>query len=337
MCKKTKKNTNRYAKLNFISFFVFFLFVIVGKIPHGTLQVESAPNQQDSYLKVHFIDVGQADAALLECDGNFALIDGGNKADSDKIYSVLKSAKVPKLDIIVASHAHEDHIGGLSAALKYTTADLVLSPVNSYASEAFKDLVKYADLNGGGVQIPAVRDKYDLGKAELTILGLNTSESVNNSSIVLRVDFGITSFLFTGDAEREAEQALLDSGANLAATVLKVGHHGSDTSTAYPFLRAVNPKYAVISVGKNNSYGHPSGNTLSRLRDADVEVFRTDLQGDIFCYSDGINIFWGKDKPQPKQNNLDFLSYFDYELRKIPVYIFTRFPIFRRIDNPFVF
>lgn len=323
------KQPQKSVKLNFISFFVFFLFVIVGKIPHGVCQAESAPNLQDSYLKVHFIDVGQADAALLECDGHFALIDGGNKADSDKIYLVLKSAKVPKLDIIVASHAHEDHIGGLPAALKYTTADLVLSPVNSYASEAFKDFDKYAGLNGGGVQIPAVGNKYALGKAELTILGLNAGSSINDSSIVLRIDFGITSFLFTGDAGREAEQALLDSGANLAATVLKVAHHGSETSTAYPFLREVNPKYAVISVGKNNSYGHPSGNTLSRLRDADAEVFRTDLQGDIFCYSDGVNIFWGKDKPQPKQNNLDFLSYFDYELREIPVYIFSRFPIFR--------
>lgn len=106
----------------------------------------------------------------------------------------------------------------------------------------------------------------------------------------MKVIYGETSFLFTGDAEYEAEHAVLDTGADLSATVLKVGHHGSDTSTCYPFLRAVMPQYAVISVGAGNSYGHPSDNTLSKLRDAGAEIFRTDLQGDIVCTSDGKNV-----------------------------------------------
>lgn len=236
-----------------------------------------------STFRILFIDVGQADAALVECDGEYMLIDGGNKADSSRIYSILKKEAVPKLRMMVATHAHEDHIGGLPGALNYTSADLVLCPVRSYGSEAFEDFTKYA----GDITVPQVGDTYPLGSAAVTILGVNSGEDANNSSIVLRIDYGETSFLFTGDAEREAEQVILESGMKLSATVLKVGHHGSDTGTTYPFLREIMPQYAVISAGEGNSYGHPTENTLSRLRDADVQVFRTDMQGDILCVSDG--------------------------------------------------
>lgn len=244
----------------------------------------------DSTFEIHYIDVGQADAALVECDGHYMLIDGGNKADSSLIYSVLKKASINKLDIVVGTHAHEDHIGGLPGAYNYATADLTLCPVKNYDSEAFRDFAKYADLKGGGITIPSVGSTYSLGSATVKILGVNGSSDTNDTSIVLRIDYGETSFLFTGDAERSAEQAILNANVNLTATVLKVGHHGSDTSTTYPFLREIMPKYAVISVGTGNSYGHPTEDTLSRLRDADVTVFRTDLQGDIYCTSDGKNV-----------------------------------------------
>ena len=244
----------------------------------------------NSTFSIHFIDVGQADAALVECDGHYMLIDGGNKADSNVIYSVLKKAGVSKLDIVVGTHAHEDHIGGLPGAFNYTTADITLCPVRSYDSKAFDDFKKYAEEKGGGITIPSVGDTYTLGSATITILGVNGGSDTNDTSIILMIQYGKTSFLFTGDAEREAEQAVINSGVDLSATVLKVGHHGSDTSTSYLFLRNIAPKYAVISVGDGNSYGHPTEDTLSRLRDADVTVFRTDLQGDIYCTSDGSTV-----------------------------------------------
>ena len=256
--------------------------------PPETTPVIVAPTiPENSTFSIHFIDVGQADAALVECDGHYMLIDGGNKGDSNVIYSVLKSAKVSKLDIVVATHAHEDHVGGIPGAYNYTTADLTLCPVTSYDTEAFKDFKKYADSKGGGITIPSVGDKYTLGSATIEIIGVNSTSDANSCSIVLMITYGDTKFLFTGDAEREAEQVILDSGTALAADVLKVGHHGSENSTTYPFLREIMPKYAVISVGEDNSYGHPTDNTLSRLRDADVKVFRTDMQGDIYCTSDG--------------------------------------------------
>ena len=250
----------------------------------------------NSTFSIHYIDVGQADAALIECDGHYMLIDGGNKGDSNLIYSVLKSAEVPKLDIIVGTHAHEDHIGGLTGALNYTTADLVLSPVTSYDSEAFEDFKRYADKNGNGLVIPSAGDTYALGSSEVKIIGVNETDETNNTSIVLKVIYGQTSFLFTGDAEREAEQAILDSNADVSATVLKVGHHGSDTSTSYVWLREIMPEYAIISVGEGNSYNHPTDEVLSRLRDADVETYRTDLNGDIYLTSDGQSVSITTDK-----------------------------------------
>lgn len=128
-------------------------------------------------------------------------------------------------------------------------------------------------------------------ESEADILAVNTdSSNPNNTSIVLRIVYGDTSFLFTGDAEREVEQAILNRGTNINSTVLKVGHHGSETSTSYVWLREIMPQYAVISVGTDNSYGHPTEDVLSRLRDAEVKTFRTDLQGDIICVSDGTTV-----------------------------------------------
>ena len=272
------------------------LFVLVGCGGEANVPTASdvgstiETSTEDSTFSIHFIDVGQADAALVECDGHYMLIDGGNKADSNIVYSVLKKADVQKLNIVVGTHAHEDHIGGIPGAFNYTSADLTLCATKNYDSGVFSDFKKFADEKGGGIVVPSVGDKYSLGSADIEILGVNGGSDTNDTSIVLMITYGETKFLFTGDAEREAEQAILNRGVDLSATVLKVGHHGSDTSTTYQFLREIMPKYAVISVGTGNSYGHPTEDALSRLRDADVEVYRTDLQGDIKCISDGKSV-----------------------------------------------
>ena len=249
---------------------------------------KSSSGEQKELLTVTFLDVGQGDAAVLQCGGQTMMIDGGKAKASSYIYSWLKKNQISYLDVMVATHTDADHIGGLPGALNYAKVGTAYCPVTSGTTKTFQSFVKYLKKQGKSVTVPKAGDEFSLGGAQVRILGpIDPQAEGNNSSIVLKVTFGDTSFLFTGDAEREEEQELLESGYDLESTVLKVGHHGSDTSTSYLFLRTVNPQYAVISVGADNTYGHPTENVLSRLRDADVKTCRTDLQGTITAVSDG--------------------------------------------------
>ncbi len=255
----------------------------------GTAQsVGSTGAAQAGTLTVTWLDVAQGDAAVIQCGGQAMLIDGGKPEKSSYIYAWLQQHGLRYLDVIVATHVDADHIGGLSGALNYASVGTAYCPVTTGTTETFQSFVKYLAQRGKQITVPTAGATFTLGGAQVQILGpLHSAEDSNDNSIVLKVSFGATSFLFTGDAERAEEQDLLNAGVNLQSTVLKVGHHGSDTSTSYPFLRAVAPQYAVISVGAGNSYGHPTEAVLSRLRDAGVTTFRTDMQGEITAVSDG--------------------------------------------------
>lgn len=237
---------------------------------------------------VHYIDVGQGDAALVLCDGRTMLIDGGKPHASSIIYTYLKNLNIDYLDYIVASHADDDHIGGLSAPLAKMKVGNVLAPETEADTRSYESLKNKTAEQGLTITHPKPGESLAFGSSKIEFYGpITESESDrNNGSIVMKIIYGETSFLFTGDAEREEEQEILNAGFDLSATVLKVGHHGSKNSTTYPFLRAIMPKYAVISVGEN-SYGHPTEDTLSRLRDAGAKVYRSDMQGDIIAASDG--------------------------------------------------
>ena len=254
----------------------------------GSGQDTSSSPALGGSFTVQYLDVGQGDSELIQCDGHYMLIDGGTSKYSDKIYATLKAQDITALDYIVNTHPHEDHVGGLSGALQFATVKTALSPVKSYDGEGFKDFVKYLKKQGVSITVPSPGDTFTLGSASVTVLGpIEDSDDPNNLSIVLRVVYGDTSFLFVGDAQTSEENDILASGRTVKSDVLKVGHHGSETSTGADFLAAVAPKYAVIEVGDSNSYNHPNQGTLDRLKAAGVTLFRTDLQGTITCTSDG--------------------------------------------------
>ena len=252
----------------------------------------------ESNLTIHFLDVGQGAAAIIQCDGEVMMFDGDSAGNSSFIYSYLQNTLgLEHIDVMVASHPHEDHIGGLSGALNACSVGTIYSPVTEYDSKQFSSLLKYAGKQGLSLTVPAVGDTFTVGSATATFLSpAKAYDNINDLSLVVRVVYGDTSFLFTGDAEWDAEHDMVDAGLELSSTLLSVGHHGSNTSSSYVFLREVMPEYAVISVGKDNSYGHPSEDTLSRLRDVGALVYRTDLQGTITCVSDGHSLSFETEK-----------------------------------------
>lgn len=256
------------------------------------IQTAETDTNSASNLEVHFIDVGQADAMLLISGGHYMLIDGGNAADSNLIYSYLDKLGITYLDYMIGTHAHEDHMGGLSGALQKADVGTVYIPRTESDAKFYHSFMSKLSAKGIVPVNPVSGTSFEFGNCSVQLLcpKYERADDLNNTSIMAKIICGNTSFLFTGDAESDEEHDILSQGYDLSATVLKAGHHGSETSSSYSFLREVMPQYVVISVGANNSYGHPDENALSRFRDVGAKTYRTDLQGDIIFTSNGKEI-----------------------------------------------
>lgn len=258
---------------------------------------------------VHFLDAGQGDSALLEYDGDFVLIDGGYPESGPMIVDYLQERGAEELDLVVATHGHGDHIGGLATVLAKYSAERVWSGSRPFYSTYFEDFLYYVDQQGLTLELPRIGERFLMGDGEVTLQVLGPVyrgyTDINNHSLVIMVEHGENRFLFTGDMRWEAEKDLVETYDDLSADVLKVGHHGSYTSTSYLFLREVLPTYAVISCGRNNDYGHPHAEPMSRLRDAEITIFRTDRMGTIVATSDGeeIAFAWEFSNAQPEVNS----------------------------------
>lgn len=276
---------------------------------NGTVDSSGSPSSVGREFEVHFIDVGQADSALILCGGEAMLIDGGTNETGQQVAAYIEEQDIKRLKYMIGTHPHEDHIGGLDTVMDSVTTETLLMPSLKYDSRTCEDVLKAAGENHVPIQNPAAGDIYSLGDAVVTVLApVRTGYmDTNNHSIVVRIDYRETSFLFTGDAEIEAEYDMLETGWNLKADVLKVGHHGSDTSTSEGFIHAVAPSYAVISVGAHNSYGHPAEQTIERLENCGAVCYRTDEMGTVTAYSDGTDIRFetgGRKVPEPEPGRL---------------------------------
>lgn len=243
-------------------------------------------------LKVHYINVGQGDSELIQENGQNMLIDTGTNASTDSLISYLQAQKIKKIDYLILTHPHEDHIGGADAVIKNFDIGTIYMNQKSTNTKTYKDVISAISEKGLKVSTPILGTTFKLGDANCIIYGpVNPlGEDLNTYSIVIKMTFGKNKFLFTGDAQISNEEGMIKNGYDLSADVLKFGHHGSHTSTSQAFLTAVNPKYAVISVGKGNDYGHPHAETMDRLKAKGVTVYRTDESGTIVCTSDGSNL-----------------------------------------------
>ena len=290
-------------KVKYLSLLIVFLFAFV--LPGCTSDIQnpstSIPSEKEDVvvsgkLKVHFIDVGQADSILIEQDSKYMLIDAGNNGDGKLVKNYLIEEGVKTLEYVIGTHPHEDHIGGLDYVINDFNINKIYLPKATSTTKTFQDVVVAIKNKGMKVAVPKPGDSFNLGSAKCTILAPNSSDysSLNNNSVVIKLEFGGNSFLFTGDAESISEKEILDKGFNVSADLLKVGHHGSRTSTTDEFLSKVNPKYAVISCAAENDYGHPHKEIISKLKIKIIPIYRTDELGTIIATSDGKTITFNK-------------------------------------------
>ncbi len=242
-----------------------------------------APPDENGYFRIYFLDVGQGLSILIEADGQYLLYDGGDRDASSFVVAWLKQKGIEHLDYLIASHYDADHINGLVGALKTVTADTVIGPDYTAQSKVYQSFVTAVSEQGKSIVTPVPGDRYLLGEGYFDVLApLSDSYSdANDYSVVLRFVYGETSVLLTGDAEAESELEMLEKWPALQSDILCVGHHGSPTSSSDEFLDRVSPSFAVISCGKNNSYGHPAASVLERLSSRNIQIFRTDENGTI--------------------------------------------------------
>ena len=278
-----------------ISILLLISFSLIGCIEDDSGYVSLIDSEQtepaiEGDLVVHFIDVGQGDSILIETpNGNTMLIDGGSRGEGDTVTEYLNQLDVSTINVMVATHPHEDHIGGLNDVLSYFDVQHVYDPGVAHTSQTYENYILEIDAQNVDFNIGRAGQNIDLDpNIDIKILSpsIIDEDELNDNSIVIKMIYHDVSFLFTGDAESPPENAMVQN-YNVDATILKVGHHGSSSSTSQTFLNEVSPEVAIISVGADNSYGHPTQSTLSKLESIGATLYRTDIDGTIIVSTDG--------------------------------------------------
>lgn len=276
--------------------FIIPLFIVILTFS-ACSNSKNAENNSISYskniIKINYIDVGQGDSELIQVNGKNILIDAGPNDSIDKLMNYLNKQNIKKLDYVIATHPDEDHIGGMSSVIRKYDIGEFYAPKKIATTQTFENMVKALKIKSIKINPGKSGMSLDLGKdviCELLAPNSDKYKDTNNYSIVIKITYGQSKFLFTGDAEKISETEMLDKNLDLSADVLKVGHHGSSSSSSKEFLDKVNPKIAIISCGKDNKYGHPHLKTITELKNRKIQIYRTDIDGSIVLISDGKKI-----------------------------------------------
>ncbi|OCA99847.1 ComEC/Rec2 family competence protein [Clostridium beijerinckii] len=289
-------NKNKYNVKKYLLTFLAILLFSFSIVSCGLTKFNSnkSNNADTNKMFVHYIDVGQGDCILVQVNNKNLLIDSGPKSDRRKLFNYLSGLNLNKLDYVIATHPHEDHIGNMDDIIKTYSIGTFYSPKVESTTKSFEDMVDA--LKDKNLKVHVLKNNsnsIDLGEnTKVNVFSPNKDfyDNLNNYSPVIKIQYGNTSFLFTGDAEKEVEKEILNNNEDISADVLKVGHHGSSTSTSKDFLKKVNPSIAVISVGKDNIYNHPDAITTKLLDESNIKTYRTDKDGTIVICSDCSNI-----------------------------------------------
>ncbi|MDF2609136.1 MAG: hypothetical protein K0R92_610 [Lachnospiraceae bacterium] len=257
-------------------------------------------------LSVHFIDVGQGDSILIGASGHYMLIDAGENEEGKTVVNYLKEQGVETLEYVIGTHPHSDHIGGLDTVINNFQISKIILPDVTNNTKTFEEVLDAIAENGLKITKPKVGTEYKLGDGTFIIMAPNSSEysDINNYSVVIKLVYGETSFLLTGDAEKISEEEMLENGLDLSANVLKLGHHGSSYSSSDSFLDAVGASSAIISVGRNNKYGHPMEETVNRILERGIKIYRTDESGTIVATSDGSYITFNHEPGETRNTTI---------------------------------
>lgn len=293
--KKQVYKKKKSLKWNLLTIIILLLSLIYNIYFDEINQSFSLPSLEPTFqevnsnLKISYLDVGQADSILIQNNGENMLIDAGNNEDGELLVHYFQDQGITDFKYVVGTHPHEDHIGGLDDIINNFNITTIYLPDVITTTKTFTDVLDAIENKNMTYTVPKIDQIITLGDAQLKVIytGTDTSD-LNNCSIVLKLTFGATSFLFTGDATDKIEKQMIKK--DIQSTVLKVGHHGSKYSSTDSFLDQVNPKYAIISVGQNNSYDHPNSQTIQKLQQRNIEIHRTDQEGSIIITSDGKTI-----------------------------------------------
>lgn len=289
MSKKIKKQKSSIITILVVILSIVSYYISVHEEIDSSYSLHNK-NTVTSDLKIYYLDVGQADSILISNNNHNMLIDAGNNEDGPKLVKYIKEElNITKFDYVVGTHPHEDHIGGLDDIINNFEIENILLPEVTTTTKTFEDVLDCLANKNLDITIPVIDSTFKLGEADLSVIYTGTDdENLNNSSIILKMIFGNYSYLFTGDAEKEVEDSILRKNINV--DVLKVGHHGSSTSSSESFLNKVTPSYAIISVAKENSYNHPSKETIDRLKKYTNNIYMTSELGTILLTSNGKTI-----------------------------------------------